>query len=183
MQVCTLLHTDNHASTPPLSFLQAGCLSCRPTNSVKALKAIIEKIYKHDTTVNGTVPMLVGSSLVSGCVVVRHAGDESSACNWQTSLTSSKTARSLRNSATEHRSCDDNQRNITNLFIMHTNEILAANVPTHFASAQLSYCISILSADFHEKLGWTVILPNLLSVPVQNPQVRCPSRHPTNSVK
>ena len=39
MQVCTLLHTDNHASTPPLSFLQAGCPSCRPTNSVKALKA------------------------------------------------------------------------------------------------------------------------------------------------
>jgi len=38
MQVCTLLQTDNHASTPPLSFLQAGCPSCRPTNSVKALK-------------------------------------------------------------------------------------------------------------------------------------------------
>ena len=39
MQVCTSLQTDNHASTPPLSFLQAGCPSCRPTNSVKALKA------------------------------------------------------------------------------------------------------------------------------------------------
>jgi len=39
MQVCTSLQTDNHASTVPLSFLQAGCLSCRPTNSVKALKA------------------------------------------------------------------------------------------------------------------------------------------------
>jgi len=38
-QVCTSLQTDNHASTSPLSFLQAGCLSCRPTNSVKALKA------------------------------------------------------------------------------------------------------------------------------------------------
>ena len=40
MQVCTLLQTDNHASTPPLSFLQAGCPSCCPTNSVKALKAV-----------------------------------------------------------------------------------------------------------------------------------------------
>jgi len=30
---------DNHANIPPLSFLQAGCPSCRPTNSVKALKA------------------------------------------------------------------------------------------------------------------------------------------------
>jgi len=39
VQVCTSLQTDNHASTPPLSFLQAGCPSCRPTNSVKALKA------------------------------------------------------------------------------------------------------------------------------------------------
>ena len=38
MQVCTSLKTDNHASTPPISFLQAGCPSCRPTNSVKALK-------------------------------------------------------------------------------------------------------------------------------------------------
>jgi len=39
VQVCTSLQTDNHASTPPLRFLQAGCPSCRPTNSVKALKA------------------------------------------------------------------------------------------------------------------------------------------------
>ena len=39
MSVCTSLQTDNHTSTPPLSILQAGCSSCRPTNSVKALKA------------------------------------------------------------------------------------------------------------------------------------------------
>jgi len=39
MQVCTSLQTDNNASTPPLSFLQARCPSCHPTNSVKALKA------------------------------------------------------------------------------------------------------------------------------------------------
>jgi len=40
MQVCTSLQADNHASTPPLSTLQAGCPSCRPTNNVKALKAV-----------------------------------------------------------------------------------------------------------------------------------------------
>jgi len=41
MKVCTTsLQTDNHASTPPLDFLQAGCPSCRPTNSVKALKGL-----------------------------------------------------------------------------------------------------------------------------------------------
>jgi len=39
MQVCTSVQTDNHASTSPLSFLQGGCPSCRPTNSIKALKA------------------------------------------------------------------------------------------------------------------------------------------------
>ena len=39
MQVCTSLQTDNHASTSPLSFLQAGCPSCRQTNRVEALKA------------------------------------------------------------------------------------------------------------------------------------------------
>ena len=39
MQVCISLQTDNDASTQPLSFLQAGCLSCHPTNSVNALKA------------------------------------------------------------------------------------------------------------------------------------------------
>ena len=38
-QVCISLQTDNHASTPPLSFLKAGCPSCHPTNSVKELKA------------------------------------------------------------------------------------------------------------------------------------------------
>jgi len=41
MQVCTSLQIDNHVSTPPLSFLQAGHPSCCPTNSVKALKANI----------------------------------------------------------------------------------------------------------------------------------------------
>jgi len=49
MQVCTLLQTDNHTSTPPLSFLQAGCPSCRPTNSVEALKSSTIK-QKQDST-------------------------------------------------------------------------------------------------------------------------------------
>ena len=38
MQVCTSLQTDNHAGTQSLRFLQAGCPSCHPTNTVKALK-------------------------------------------------------------------------------------------------------------------------------------------------
>jgi len=49
MQICTSLQTDNHASPRPLSFIQAGCPSCHPTNSVKALKAnsIVEgKFYQ-----------------------------------------------------------------------------------------------------------------------------------------
>jgi len=48
MQVCTSLQTDNHASIPPLSFLQAGCPCCFSTNSIKALNARRSKlIVKH----------------------------------------------------------------------------------------------------------------------------------------
>ena len=50
MQVCTSLQTDNHASTSPLSFLQTGCPSCRPTNSVKALKALFDRVLACKTT-------------------------------------------------------------------------------------------------------------------------------------
>jgi len=48
MQVCTSIQTDNHARTQPLSILQAGCPSCRPTNSVKALKTL--NLSKHCPT-------------------------------------------------------------------------------------------------------------------------------------
>ena len=44
-KICTSLHTDNHTSTSLLSFLQARCPSCGPTNSVKALKA--EKLHQN----------------------------------------------------------------------------------------------------------------------------------------
>jgi len=49
MQVCTSLQADNHASTLPLSFLQAGCPSCRPANSVKALQALGTRIITYNT--------------------------------------------------------------------------------------------------------------------------------------
>jgi len=55
IQVCTSLQTDNHASTSPLSFLQAGCPSCRPTNSVKALKAKIENESMTKITTDNTI--------------------------------------------------------------------------------------------------------------------------------
>ena len=54
------LQTDNHPSTPPLSLLQAGCPSCRPTNCVKAqagcpscrptnnVKALKAQKHQHD---------------------------------------------------------------------------------------------------------------------------------------
>jgi len=51
IQVCTSLQTDNHASTPTLSFLQARCPSCRPTNSVKALKEAKDKKNKKISTI------------------------------------------------------------------------------------------------------------------------------------
>jgi len=62
MQICTLTQTHNHASIPPLSFLQAGCPSCRPTNSVKA--------YLHNTCVtitkmNMTTQFIIKRSLLT----------------------------------------------------------------------------------------------------------------------
>jgi len=52
MQVCTSLQTDNHDSTPPL-VLQARCPSCRPTNSIRALKAkSTEGQYQISTHIN-----------------------------------------------------------------------------------------------------------------------------------
>jgi len=41
MQVCTLFQTDNHSSTPPLSFFtdRMPFLKLGSTNSIKALKA------------------------------------------------------------------------------------------------------------------------------------------------
>ena len=38
--ICISLQTDNHTNTSSLQFLQAGCSSCCPTNSVKALKPL-----------------------------------------------------------------------------------------------------------------------------------------------
>jgi len=56
MQVCTSLQTDNHANTSLLSFLQAGCPSCRPTNSVKALKAFFNKMWEKHATISVQLP-------------------------------------------------------------------------------------------------------------------------------
>jgi len=41
LEICTSLQTNNHANTLPLSFLQTGCTSCYPTNSIKAPKALL----------------------------------------------------------------------------------------------------------------------------------------------
>ena len=46
MQICILTQTHNHANIPPVSFLQAGCPSCCPTNSVKALKVLSIRVRK-----------------------------------------------------------------------------------------------------------------------------------------
>ena len=43
MQVCTLIHTDNHASTTPLSFYRSDAL---PATQPTALKAKHIYIYK-----------------------------------------------------------------------------------------------------------------------------------------
>ena len=66
MQVCTSVQTDNHASTPPLSFLQAGCPSCRPTNSVRALKACLLNVYKLHITL---IWIFANERGLAGCLI------------------------------------------------------------------------------------------------------------------
>jgi len=45
MQVCTSLQTNNHTSTPPLSFLQAGFPSCRPNQQRQSTEGV--KHWRH----------------------------------------------------------------------------------------------------------------------------------------
>jgi len=46
MQICTSPLTDNQASATT-EFLQAGCPSCRPTNSIEALKAKLYQVQRY----------------------------------------------------------------------------------------------------------------------------------------
>ena len=48
-------HADNHSNIPPLSFLQAGCPSWCPTNSVKALKNRLVKKLEVEISYIATV--------------------------------------------------------------------------------------------------------------------------------
>jgi len=69
MQVCTSLHIDNHASTPPLSFLQAGCPSCRPTNSVEALSSEILSTGRFEGGADGVARRVHDSSAAQDAVL------------------------------------------------------------------------------------------------------------------
>jgi len=51
MQVCTSLQTVNHASPHHSVILQAGCPSCRPTNSIsRSLKAVLCETVRYTAT-------------------------------------------------------------------------------------------------------------------------------------
>jgi len=69
MQVCTSLQTDNHARNPPLSFLQAGCPSCHPINSVKALKEPFIYLNPENKCITIFLPLNAGllPSVLSRC--------------------------------------------------------------------------------------------------------------------
>jgi len=70
MQICTSLQTNNNAGTPPLGFLQAGCPSCRPTNSVKALKAPSQLHLRKE--LSKSVDGYQIYSMLSQCRFLRH---------------------------------------------------------------------------------------------------------------
>ena len=78
MQVYTSLQTDNHASTPPLCFLQAGCPSCRPANSAKALNAKLQHI--EITSSSAARPITMRSSHGDLCASRRRRRSGWAAC-------------------------------------------------------------------------------------------------------
>jgi len=65
--ICTSLWTDNHASTSSLKFLQAGCPSCHPTNSIKALKAQSAHNCMHEKqiTLNSLIISILTVKIIS----------------------------------------------------------------------------------------------------------------------
>jgi len=65
IQFCTSLQTDIHPSTPPLKFLQAGCPSWRPTNSVKALKITRVKDWSEHSAEHSVVPEWAPENMIS----------------------------------------------------------------------------------------------------------------------
>ena len=72
---CASLHlapTDNHASTPP----QAGCPSCRPTDSVKALKAtangVDKRLKRFEACVSLSAPRVESLSMLVETAQLSH---------------------------------------------------------------------------------------------------------------
>ena len=75
MQVCTSLQTGNHASTPPV-----WCSFCRPTNSVKALKATVNSSNITYLPKTVGIPWKGLCVCVCVCVYVYVHGCSSSSC-------------------------------------------------------------------------------------------------------
>ena len=66
--ICTSLQTDNLASTSSPCFLAAGCSSCRPSNSVRSLKAMFQNKWKEN--IRRAVTELTQVHLGNGLFVV-----------------------------------------------------------------------------------------------------------------
>ena len=67
-QVCRSLQRDIYTITSPLSFLQARCPSCHPTNSVKSLKAIC---YKYNTHSSMSMNTCTSGGTITGLITER----------------------------------------------------------------------------------------------------------------
>ena len=76
--ISTLPQTDNYASILPLSFLQARCSSCHPTNSIKALKD-----YHSNEHVNVDSLSYIMCSINVGMKVPRNENFWENICSWE----------------------------------------------------------------------------------------------------
>ena len=148
MKVCTSLQTDNHASTPPLSFSQAGCPSCSPTNSVEAVKAKALKAGKDVNRKWLTCPLYVRKYL-------RMCSLEMDGCR----------ATSIRKRCRDRRRCSINSRSVDKANWLNVRgQIQTTNsstAPSIWNSCPLAFHCDLKEIECHEECRWSVTFPFL----------------------
>jgi len=73
--VCTSLQTPTPATHHSV-FLQAGCPSCRPTDSIKALKALVMDLKHYINVINVTIIIIISFNHIDDCHQITAASTE-----------------------------------------------------------------------------------------------------------
>ena len=72
MQVCTLLQTDNHTSTPPLSFYRPDALPAAQPTMSKHWRQIVFPVYASINKVAASISLLYTLDFAQGTITAQH---------------------------------------------------------------------------------------------------------------